>query len=236
MDSVLPELTCLVCYEILNDPHQFPCGHSYCLPCIQSMRCHNNYSCPECRREFKDNSDIVRNYRLANIANTFRKHQQRTEGNTVTGASETSGGYVSWLQLMIILLTVIALLKVYSLWKIADEDYRTQLEIYPSDLPNQVTQHDGLFLPRVIWTLVSLLSLLLQIIWLPLWVLWWFASTLLCLIFLCVEFIMSCLLQVIAWLCNVTYFTFNVLVYVCGIVSILNLIADTRHGREGRPT
>ncbi|XP_064811787.1 uncharacterized protein LOC135527064 [Oncorhynchus masou masou] len=226
MDSVLPELTCLICYEILNDPHQFPCGHSYCLSCIHSMRCHNNYSCPECRREFTDNSDIVRNYRLANIANTFRKHQQRTEGKSVTGASETSG--VSWLQLMIILLTIIALLKVYFLWKIADEDYRMQLEIRPSDLPNQVTQHDGLFLPRVIWTLVSLLSLLLQILWLPLWVLWWFASTLLSLICLCVEFIMSCLLQVFVWLCNATYFTFNVLVYVCGIVYILNL--------EGRPT
>ncbi|CDQ63590.1 uncharacterized protein LOC110488818 [Oncorhynchus mykiss] len=231
MDSVLPELTCLVCLEILNDPHQFPCGHSYCLPCIHSMRRHNNYSCPECRREFTDNSDIVRNYRLANIANTFRKHQQRTEGKTVTGASETSD--VSWLQLMIILLTIIALLKVYSLWKIADEDYQMQLEVHPSDLPNQVTQHDGLFLPRVIWTL---LSLLLQILWLPLWVLWWFASTLLWLICLCVEFIMSCLLQVFAWLCNATCFTFNVLVYVCGIVCILNLFVDTRHGREGRPT
>ncbi|XP_029518619.1 uncharacterized protein LOC115131163 [Oncorhynchus nerka] len=234
MDSVLPELTCLICYEILNDPHQFPCGHSYCLPCIHSMRRHNNYSCPECRREFTDNSDIVRNYRLANIANTFRKHQQRTEGKTVTGASETSG--VSWLQLMIILLTIVALLKVYSLWKIADEDYQMHLEVHPSDLPNQVTQRDGLFLPRVIWTLVSLLSLLLQILWLPLWVLWWFASTLLWLICLSVEFIMSCLLQVFAWLGNATYFTFNVLVYVCGIVYILNLIADTRHGRESRPT
>uniref|UniRef100_A0AAZ3R6V6 Uncharacterized protein n=1 Tax=Oncorhynchus tshawytscha TaxID=74940 RepID=A0AAZ3R6V6_ONCTS len=92
----------------------------------------------------------------------------------------------------------------------------------------KVTQHDGLFLPRVIWTLVSLLSLLLQILWLPLWVLWWFASSLLWLICLCVEFIMSCLLQVFAWLCNATYFIFNVLVYVCGIVYILNL--------EGRPT
>ncbi|CAB1337262.1 unnamed protein product, partial [Coregonus sp. 'balchen'] len=219
MDSVLPELTCLICFEILNDPHQFPCGHSYCLDCIHSLRCHNNYSCPECRREFTENSDIVRNYRLANIAKTFREHQQRTGGDTVTVASETSGGNVSWLQLMIILLTITALLKVYTLWKIADEDYRIQLEIPTSDPPKQVTQHDGLSLPRVIWTLVSLLSLLLQILWLPLWVLWWFASNLLSLIFLCV----------IGRLCNVTYVTFNIIVYACGIVCILNMIANIRH-------
>lgn len=48
---------CSVCLETLKEPATLPCGHSYCLACIQ---CHwdkkdNNgqYSCPQCRQVFR---------------------------------------------------------------------------------------------------------------------------------------------------------------------------------------
>lgn len=48
--------TCSVCLETLRDPATLPCGHSYCLICIQNhwdkRDSQGQYSCPQCRQVF----------------------------------------------------------------------------------------------------------------------------------------------------------------------------------------
>ncbi|XP_061774921.1 E3 ubiquitin-protein ligase TRIM11-like [Nerophis ophidion] len=47
---------CSVCLESLNDPATLPCGHSYCLACIQRHwdkgDSKGQYRCPQCRQRF----------------------------------------------------------------------------------------------------------------------------------------------------------------------------------------
>ena len=41
---------CVVCYEVLVDPDQLPCGHSYCKECVVQLREKRmSLSCPLCR-------------------------------------------------------------------------------------------------------------------------------------------------------------------------------------------
>ena len=41
---------CVVCYEVLVDPDQLPCGHSYCKECVAQLREKRmSLSCPLCR-------------------------------------------------------------------------------------------------------------------------------------------------------------------------------------------
>ena len=73
MDIIEGELTCVICLSTLTEPHQYPCGHSYCLSCITGMRRLQDYQCPECRQVFPRNEDVIKNYRLANIAEAYKK-------------------------------------------------------------------------------------------------------------------------------------------------------------------
>ncbi|XP_018598292.1 finTRIM family, member 86 [Scleropages formosus] len=50
------EFSCPVCLETLHDPATLPCGHTFCLPCIQKHwdrgEARKTYSCPQCRQTF----------------------------------------------------------------------------------------------------------------------------------------------------------------------------------------
>lgn len=56
--TAFPEegFACSVCLEVLHDPATLPCGHTYCLPCIQRHwdqgEAKKEYSCPQCRKTF----------------------------------------------------------------------------------------------------------------------------------------------------------------------------------------
>ncbi|XP_063043361.1 tripartite motif-containing protein 16 [Engraulis encrasicolus] len=98
------ELTCAVCLDLFSDPHQLPCGHSFCLPCLQNLqragRRDNNgrgsrassssssssstllrgrVCCPECRRHTHPNTVVRRNFKLANIADHYRQRREQQE-------------------------------------------------------------------------------------------------------------------------------------------------------------
>ncbi|XP_077373092.1 E3 ubiquitin-protein ligase TRIM65 isoform X2 [Festucalex cinctus] len=70
------QFTCSVCLEVLRDPVTIPCGHSYCLACIENYWSRGKpqkaqYSCPQCRLEFKPKPLLNRNTVLGELVEKF---------------------------------------------------------------------------------------------------------------------------------------------------------------------
>lgn len=107
------ELTCSVCLDLFRDPHQLPCGHNFCLPCLQRLsggsrggRSHRGpqassssssflrgrFRCPECRQQHRSSASVQRNFKLANIANGYRQRREQHGGGSQQGTSTGSGG------------------------------------------------------------------------------------------------------------------------------------------------
>ncbi|KAJ8007631.1 hypothetical protein DPEC_G00096180 [Dallia pectoralis] len=70
------ELTCPVCLELFQDPHLLPCGHSFCLLCLQGLKQQaerGRFRCPECRETHRCSLTFQKNFKLANIADDYRR-------------------------------------------------------------------------------------------------------------------------------------------------------------------
>ncbi|XP_028671448.2 tripartite motif-containing protein 16-like isoform X2 [Erpetoichthys calabaricus] len=63
--------TCAVCLDVLKEPVTIPCGHSYCVKCIdhywRQLDTWRVYRCPECRRSFDRRPELNRNTTLADL-------------------------------------------------------------------------------------------------------------------------------------------------------------------------
>ncbi|KAL7831977.1 hypothetical protein AOLI_G00295250 [Acnodon oligacanthus] len=74
------EFSCPVCLEILRDPATLPCGHSYCLQCIQKhwdkAVAKGMYSCPQCRQVFNPRPTLGRNNMLMEAMKKLRVQEQ----------------------------------------------------------------------------------------------------------------------------------------------------------------
>lgn len=68
--------TCSVCLETLRDPATLPCGHSYCLICIQNhwdkRDSHGQYSCPQCRQVFNPRPSLAKSTLLVEAMEKLR--------------------------------------------------------------------------------------------------------------------------------------------------------------------
>ncbi|XP_017281492.1 E3 ubiquitin/ISG15 ligase TRIM25 [Kryptolebias marmoratus] len=71
------QFCCSVCLEVLRDPVTIPCGHSYCLDCIEdywsTAKQKDQYSCPQCRQVFNPRPLLSRNTVLAEVVEKFLK-------------------------------------------------------------------------------------------------------------------------------------------------------------------
>ncbi|XP_068122526.1 E3 ubiquitin-protein ligase TRIM39-like [Hyperolius riggenbachi] len=77
------KLECPVCLAIYTDPVILSCGHNFCRVCIDrvldSQEGSAGYSCPECRKRFKERPGLQTNIALRNIAERFLSTQPDQE-------------------------------------------------------------------------------------------------------------------------------------------------------------
>ncbi|XP_037327853.2 E3 ubiquitin/ISG15 ligase TRIM25-like [Pungitius pungitius] len=74
------QFRCPVCLDLLKDPVSTPCGHTYCMACINSYwdradRAH--FSCPQCREAFSPRPVLRRNAVLAEVVGELQLSEAR---------------------------------------------------------------------------------------------------------------------------------------------------------------
>ncbi|XP_039620857.1 tripartite motif-containing protein 16-like [Polypterus senegalus] len=73
------QFTCSVCLEVLKKPVTIPCGHNYCLDCINDYWDQSDTMgvniCPQCRRSFNVRPELNRNTVLAEIIEKLNEMQ-----------------------------------------------------------------------------------------------------------------------------------------------------------------
>uniref|UniRef100_A0A3Q0SV00 Tripartite motif containing 16 n=1 Tax=Amphilophus citrinellus TaxID=61819 RepID=A0A3Q0SV00_AMPCI len=103
-------LCCRICRNLLRNPATVPCGHNFCMRCIQDRwdreELKNNLCrCPECDYEFSSRPQLIRNTTLAEVVRDTemsysKKKEEEEEEQQVPkrprSCTETSGSTLCW--------------------------------------------------------------------------------------------------------------------------------------------
>ncbi|XP_073349673.1 finTRIM family, member 86 [Pagrus major] len=85
---------CPVCLDTLKDPATLPCGHSYCLVCIQSHwdKGHGKgqYSCPQCRQVFNPRPSLAKSTLLVEAMEKLRTNSIKQSPSTAASSAPPS--------------------------------------------------------------------------------------------------------------------------------------------------
>eukprot|EP01113_Clastostelium_recurvatum_P023893 TRINITY_DN28511_c0_g1_i1.p1 TRINITY_DN28511_c0_g1~~TRINITY_DN28511_c0_g1_i1.p1 ORF type:complete len:394 (-),score=11.30 TRINITY_DN28511_c0_g1_i1:33-1214(-) len=61
------DLLCPICLSVLADPHDSPCGHTFCKPCIDKVLARSSPVCPECRSPITASKITPTNFRMRSM-------------------------------------------------------------------------------------------------------------------------------------------------------------------------
>ncbi|XP_075957163.1 finTRIM family, member 86 [Anarhichas minor] len=82
---------CSVCLDTLKDPATLPCGHSYCLACIQShwdkRDSKGQCSCPQCRQVFNPRPSLAKSTVLAECIEKLRTNSLKRSLSTAVSSA-----------------------------------------------------------------------------------------------------------------------------------------------------
>lgn len=85
---------CSVCLDTLKDPATLPCGHSYCLACIQShwdkKDSKGQHSCPQCRQVFSPRPSLAKSTVLVEAMEKLRSNSLKQSSTTVVSSAPPS--------------------------------------------------------------------------------------------------------------------------------------------------
>ncbi|XP_030007318.1 E3 ubiquitin/ISG15 ligase TRIM25-like [Sphaeramia orbicularis] len=85
---------CSVCLETLKDPATLPCGHSYCLACIQRHWdkgiSKGQYSCPQCRVVFNPRPSLSKSTVLVEAMEKLRTNSFKQSSSAVASSAPPS--------------------------------------------------------------------------------------------------------------------------------------------------
>ncbi|XP_027893341.1 tripartite motif-containing protein 16-like [Xiphophorus couchianus] len=74
----MEKISCSICLEIVKDPVTIPCGHSYCMTCINDQWDgevqRRNHSCPQCREKFRKRPVLKKSTMLADLVDELKKN------------------------------------------------------------------------------------------------------------------------------------------------------------------
>ncbi|XP_068177752.1 E3 ubiquitin/ISG15 ligase TRIM25 [Antennarius striatus] len=66
------ELTCSICLSPFTCPVTVPCGHNFCLDCLEeTWKDLEDYRCPQCRTEFHSKPELKKNTVIGNVVETL---------------------------------------------------------------------------------------------------------------------------------------------------------------------
>ncbi|KAM3868057.1 zinc-binding protein A33-like [Diretmus argenteus] len=83
-------LNCHVCSETFTDPVSLSCHHSFCSSCLEQFwERAKNKNCPICKRKFS--KDIIINFPLKELADSFAGTQRAESSETGKGEEEVEG-------------------------------------------------------------------------------------------------------------------------------------------------